>query len=79
LPVAENCREKSRSIALAASAALLQRVPGACSGGQVLHLQLAASVPHDFSDLADEFMASYYGFLIYSGDVVKLPLNPDGQ
>jgi hypothetical protein len=33
------------------------RVLGACSGGQVLHLQLAASVPHDFSDLADEFMA----------------------
>jgi hypothetical protein len=58
LPVAENYREKSRSIALA-SAALLQWVLGACSGGQVLHLQLAASVPHDFSDLADEFMASY--------------------
>jgi hypothetical protein len=55
LPVAENCREKSRSIALA-SAALLQRVLSACSGGQVL---LAASIPHDFSDLADEFMASY--------------------
>ncbi len=58
LPVAENCREKSRSIALAL-VALLQWVMGACSGGQVLHLQLAASVPHDFSDLADEFMASY--------------------
>ncbi len=58
LPVAENCREKSRSIALA-SAALFQQVLGACSGGQVLHLHLVASVPHDFSDLADEFMASY--------------------
>ncbi len=58
LPVVENCREKSRSIALA-SAALLQRVLGACFGGQVLHLQLAASIPHDFLDLADEFMASY--------------------
>jgi hypothetical protein len=58
LPVAENCRENSRSIVLA-SIALLQRVLGANSGGQVLHLQLAASVPHDFSDLADEFMASY--------------------
>jgi hypothetical protein len=58
LPVTKNCREKSRSIALA-SAALLQRVLGACSGGQVLHLQLAASIPHDFSDLADEFMVSY--------------------
>ncbi len=58
LPVAENCREKSHSIALA-SVALLQRVLGACSGGEVLHLQLAASAPHDFSDLADEFMASY--------------------
>jgi len=34
LPVAENCREKSRSIALA-SAALLQRVLSACSGGQM--------------------------------------------
>ncbi len=58
LPVAENCKEKSRSIALA-SATLLQRVLGACSGGQVLHLHLVASVPHDFSDLPDEFMASY--------------------
>jgi len=42
-----------------ASAALLQWVLGACSGGQVRHLQLVASIPHDFSDLADEFMASY--------------------
>ncbi len=58
LPVVENCRENSRSIALA-SAALLQRVLSACSGGQILHLQLVASVPHDFSNLADEFMASY--------------------
>jgi hypothetical protein len=58
LPIAENCREKSCSIALA-SAALLQRVLGACSSGQLLHLQLVASVSHDFSDLADEFMASY--------------------
>jgi hypothetical protein len=58
LPVVENCREKSHSIALA-SAALLQRVLGACFGGQVLHLQLVAFVPHDFLDLADEFMASY--------------------
>ncbi len=58
LPVVENCREKSRSIALA-SAALLSWVLSAYSGGQVLHLQLAASVPHDFSDLADEFMVFY--------------------
>jgi hypothetical protein len=58
LPVVKNYREKSRSIALA-SAALLKRVLGACSGGQVLHLQLAASIPHDFSNLVDEFMASY--------------------
>jgi hypothetical protein len=41
----------------------LQRVLGACSGGQVFHLQLAASVPHDFTDLANEFMASYWWFL----------------
>jgi hypothetical protein len=54
----ENYRKKSRSIVLA-SAALLQHVLGACSGGQVLHLQFVASVPHDFSDLANEFMASY--------------------
>ncbi len=58
LPVAKNCREKSCSVALAL-AALLQRVLGAYSGGQVFHLQLATSVPHDFSDLTDEFMASY--------------------
>jgi hypothetical protein len=58
LPVAENCREKSRSIALAL-ATLLQRELGAYIGGQVLHLQLAASIPHDFSDLANEFMAFY--------------------
>ncbi len=58
LPVAKNCREKSHLIALAL-AALLQWVLGACSGGQVLHLQLAASVPHDFSDITNESMASY--------------------
>jgi hypothetical protein len=56
--IVENCREKSRSIALA-SVALLQRVLGAYSCGQVLHFQLATSIPHDFSDLANEFMASY--------------------
>jgi hypothetical protein len=56
LHIAEICREKSHSIALA-SAALLQQILGACSSGHVLHLQLAASVPHDFSNLADEFMA----------------------
>jgi hypothetical protein len=53
LSVAENYRENHVQLLW------LQRVLSACSGGQELHLQLAASVPHDFSDLADEFMASY--------------------
>jgi hypothetical protein len=39
----------------------LQRVLSASFGGQVL--QLAASVPNDFSDLADKFMASYRWFV----------------
>jgi hypothetical protein len=42
------CTWLSQLIIFQDDAALLQWVLGACSGGQVLHLQLAISVPHDF-------------------------------
>jgi hypothetical protein len=42
------CTWLSQLIIFQDDVVLLQQVLGACSGGQVLHLQLTTSVPHDF-------------------------------